>query len=83
MCLLRLPRSDGTLHKDRFVGQVGCADSKLSITHGKELVTTSESPCMKILSTSVNTSPKFIIIHEKHQRKYEGQVIFTGYISQT
>jgi hypothetical protein len=45
--------------------------SKLSITHDKELVTASESPCMKIPSISVNTFPEFVVRDERHQlREY-------------
>ena len=48
-----------------------CAAGKLSITHNKELVTTSEAPCMKIPSISVNTFPELVIRDERHQlREY-------------
>lgn len=48
-----------------------CTSSKLSITHDKELVATSESSCMKIPSISVNTFPEFVVRNERHQlREY-------------
>ena len=48
-----------------------CAAGHLSITHDKKLVTASESSCMKIPSTSVNTFPEFVVRDERHQlREY-------------
>ena len=44
-----------------------CTAGKLSITHDKELVTTSEAPCMKIPLISVNTFPEFVVRDERHQ----------------
>ena len=48
-----------------------CTTGQLSITHDKELVTASESSCMKIPSISVNTFPEFVVRDERHQlREY-------------
>ena len=48
-----------------------CAAGQLSITHDKELVTASESSCMKISSISVNTFPELVVRDERHQlREY-------------
>lgn len=48
-----------------------CAAGQLSITHDKELVTASESSCMKIPSISVNTFPELVVRDERHQlREY-------------
>jgi hypothetical protein len=48
-----------------------CATGQLSITHDKELVTASESSCMKIPSISVNTFPELVVRDERHQlREY-------------
>ena len=48
-----------------------CTAGKLCVTHYKELVTASESPCMKIPSISVNTFPEFVVRDERHQlREY-------------
>ena len=48
-----------------------CAAGQLGITHDKELVTASESSCMKIPSISVNTFPELVVRDERHQlREY-------------
>ena len=54
-----------------FYATKACTASKLSIAHDKELITASESPCMKIPSISVNTFPELVVRDERHQlREY-------------
>ena len=67
-CMIQLGVERGQLS---LYATKACTASKLSVTHDKELVTTSEPSCMKIPFISVNTFPEFVVRDERHQlREY-------------